>query len=55
MSKTPLFADVTRLKIKQEKMRWVANAPTSCFTSDGNADRVGIFGSFTLAFYRVGC
>jgi hypothetical protein len=36
-------------------MRWVANAPTSCFTSDGNADRVGIFGSFTLAFYRVGC
>ena len=39
----------------QEKERWVADTPTSRFTSDGNADRVGIFGSFTLAFYRVGC
>ena len=36
-------------------MRWVAKAPTSWFTSDGNADRLGIFGRFTFAFYRVGC
>lgn len=45
----------TGSKAKQEKMRWVANAPTSRFTSDGNADRVGVFGGFTLGFYRVGC
>ncbi len=31
-------------------MRWVAVAPTSWFTSDGNADRVGVFGGFALDF-----
>lgn len=28
-------------------MRWVANAPTSRFTSDGNADRCGSLQSFS--------
>lgn len=31
-------------------MRWVAKAPTSWLTSDGNADRVGVFCIFALAF-----
>lgn len=33
--------DITGSKIKQVKERWVADAPTSRFTSDGNADRWG--------------
>lgn len=34
-------------------MRWVAKAPSSWFTSDGNTGHMGVFCSFTLVFFRV--
>lgn len=49
-SKSGLSLIFAGSKIKQEKERWVACAPTSRFTSDGNADRVGIFSRFTPVF-----
>ena len=53
--KNGYFGDVAGSIYKRVKVRWVAYAPTSRFTADGNADRVGVFGIFSPSFYRVGC